>query len=113
MVILLQDVLCLVDEDCRALQALPAVSDLLGELPQLHHLREEQREAQALRSQCVTSKALRKPLPKPGAAQGKQGVVKQHRNVPKGSEERDHQGTFSVKFCLQVGKPRGKASMLL
>lgn len=37
-VILLQDVLCLVDEDRGALQALPAVGDLLGQLPQLHHL---------------------------------------------------------------------------
>lgn len=53
MVVLLQDVLCLVDEDRRALETLPAVSNLLGQLPQLHHLREEQREAKVLRSQHV------------------------------------------------------------
>lgn len=38
MVVLLQDVLGLVDEDRGALQALPAVGNLLGQLPQLHHL---------------------------------------------------------------------------
>lgn len=64
-VVLLQDVLCLVDEDCGALQTLPAVSHLLSQLPQLHHLREEQREARVLRNQ----NALRKPHPKPGVAQ--------------------------------------------
>lgn len=46
MVVLLQDVLRLVDEDRRALETLPAVGDLLGQLPQLHHL---QREAKVLR----------------------------------------------------------------
>lgn len=45
-VVLLQDVLRLVDEDRRALETLPAVGDLLGQLPQLHHL---QREAKVLR----------------------------------------------------------------
>lgn len=50
MVVLLQDVLGLVDEDRGALQALPAVGNLLGQLPQLHHLWEEQRETELLRS---------------------------------------------------------------
>lgn len=50
MVVLLQDVLGLVDEDRGALQALPAVGNLLGQLPQLHHLSEEQRETELLRS---------------------------------------------------------------
>lgn len=50
MVVLLQDVLGLVDEDGGALQALPAVGNLLGQLPQLHHLSEEQRETELLRS---------------------------------------------------------------
>lgn len=49
MVVLLQDVLRLVDEDRRALEALPAVGDLLGQLPQLHHLQREQGEAKVLR----------------------------------------------------------------
>jgi len=52
-VVLLQDVLRLVDEDRRALEALPAVGDLLGQLPQLHHLRGEQRHAKGLSSQHV------------------------------------------------------------
>lgn len=50
MVVLLQDVLGLVDEDRGALQALPAVGNLLGQLPQLHHLSKEQRETELLRS---------------------------------------------------------------
>lgn len=49
-VVLLQDVLRLVDEDRRALETLPAVGDLLGQLPQLHHLRREQGEAKMLRA---------------------------------------------------------------
>lgn len=49
-VVLLQDVLGLVDEDRGALQTLPAVGDLLGQLPQLHHLREQQREAAVLKA---------------------------------------------------------------
>lgn len=58
MVVLLQAVLGLRDEHAGPLQALPAVSDLLGQLPQLHHLGEGDGgvERQALdRSFCCTT----------------------------------------------------------
>lgn len=43
MVVLFQDMFCLIDEDRGALQALPTVSYLLGQLPQLHNLGERSR----------------------------------------------------------------------
>lgn len=65
MVVLLEDVLGLVDEHRGALQALPAVGDLLGQLAQLHHLG----------GHGGSGGAQGEPLPDPGA-------VTHHRNVP-------------------------------
>lgn len=77
MVVLLQDVLGLVDEDCGALQALPAVGNLLGQLPQLHHLPGE-RETPVLRSLRGTEGTPSWP----GDDHGEQGAVKGHSNAP-------------------------------
>lgn len=98
-VVLLQDVLGLVDEDRGALQTLPAVGDLLGQLPQLHHLPGEQ-------SCSETTLQLGKHRASPTLSQGLLRGSKQWWNGTETSLKTLGKGSCNhlcVKLWLQLG----------